>query len=443
MFDKLIEMVKTRPITVVLANDLEGEFLWKAIESVKAALPELEIENLDGIPPQTCVLRAKYHEYTGSNQRLVILEYSDNYDPPAGLARLVSIYRHPYPTNLEIQALYLEHGLEDYNDQRISHGRGMSYPELEMVLRQARTAPDFWQYVKERRDEKLEITGLRVEPPPVIDKVAGLDKLMEILPSIRVRLSDRAKEVGLKSPRGILLAGVPGTGKSLAAGVIAQELNLPLFSLPVDLICDRGVKELEKILYLIEQMAPCALLIDEAEKIFSRSTDRQVMGFFLKWMQDHQPIVYCIGALNRLGDMPAEFKRPGRWDAIYSLSMPDEHQLIAQFKLHLSRYDKRYAEENYIPPNKLRLLASRAINFVAAEVKQVVDDVVTEMLVADIDAPIEIDIDRVIAHAKAFPRQYKRDGDDILKISQQADKFCTPAGGAEIVMEEENVNIWQ
>jgi SpoVK/Ycf46/Vps4 family AAA+-type ATPase len=159
-------------------------------------------------------------------------------------------------------------------------------------------------------------------------------------------------------------------------------------------------------------------------------------------MQDHQPIVYCIGALNRLAEMPAEFKRPGRWDAIYSLSMPDEHQLVAQFKLHLSRYDKSYKDETAIPPYKLRLLASRAINFVAAEVKQVVDDVVTEMLVTDIDAPVNIDIDRVIAHAKAFPRQYKRDGDDILKISQQADKFCTPAGGAEEVLEEENVDIW-
>jgi SpoVK/Ycf46/Vps4 family AAA+-type ATPase len=443
MFEKLIEMVKTKPITVVLANDLEGEFLWEAIQDIKKALPELEIEDLDGLPPQICTLRAKYHELTGSNKRMVVLEYSDNYDPPKGLARLISVYRHPYPTNLQIQALYLEHGLKDYNDQRISYGRGMSYPELALTLKQARNAQDFWHYVKQCRDEKLEITGLRVEPPPVIDKVAGLDKLMEILPSIRVRLSDRAREIGLKSPRGILLAGVPGTGKSLAAGVIAHELNLPLFSLPVDLICDKGVKELEKILYLIEQMAPCALLIDEAEKIFSRSTDRQVMGFFLKWMQDHQPIVYCIGALNRLAEMPAEFKRPGRWDAIYSLSMPDEDQLVAQFKLHLSRFDELYSQETHIPPHKLRLLASRAINFVAAEVKQVVDDVVTEMLVADIDSPMEIDIDRVIAHAKVFPRQYKRDGDDILKISQQADKFCTPAGGAVKVLEEENVDIWE
>jgi SpoVK/Ycf46/Vps4 family AAA+-type ATPase len=141
--------------------------------------------------------------------------------------------------------------------------------------------------------------------------------------------------------------------------------------------------------------------------------------------------------------MPAEFKRPGRWDAIYSLSMPDQHQLIAQFKLHLSRYDQSFGDEAYIPPYKWRLLASRAINFVAAEVKQVVDDVVTELLLEDIDAPLRIDIDRVIAHAKAFPRQYKRDGDEILRISQQADKFCTPAGGAEIILEEENVDIWQ
>jgi ATPase family associated with various cellular activities (AAA) len=442
MFAELIEMVKTKPITVVLANDLEGEFLWSAIQEVKKALPELEIEDLDGLPPEVCVLREKYHRLTGSNKRMVVLEYSDDYDPPKGLARLISVYRHPYPSNLQIQALYLEHGIKDYNDQRISYGRGMSYPELDLTLKQARNALDFWSYVKQCRDEKLEITGLRVEPPPLIDKVAGLDKLMEILPSIRVRLSDRAREVGLRSPRGILLAGVPGTGKSLAAGVIAQELNLPLFSLPVDLICDKGVKELEKILYLIEQMAPCALFIDEAEKIFSRSTDRQVMGFFLKWMQDHSSLVYCIGALNRLAELPAEFKRPGRWDEIYSLTMPDQQELIAQFKLHLSRLDEQYLDADFVPAHKLKLLASRAINFVAAEVKQVVDNVVTEILVTDLNSPVEIDIDRVIAHAKAFPRQYKRDGDEILNISQQADKFCTPAGGAVKVMEEENVDIW-
>jgi hypothetical protein len=68
--------------------------------------------------------------------------------------------------------------------------------------------------------------------------------------------------------------------------------------------------------------------------------------------------------------------------------------------------------------------------------------VATELLVNDINAPVEIDIDRVIAHAKAFDRQYKRDGDEILNISQQADKFCSPAGGAIKVMEEENVDIW-
>jgi ATPase family associated with various cellular activities (AAA) len=442
MFEKLVEMVKTRPITIVLANDLEGEFLWNAIQEIQKSLPDLEIENMEGIPSEIGMLRDRYHRLTGSHQRMVILEYSNDYEISRNLARLVSVYRHPYPSNLQIQALYLEHGIQDYNEQKISYGRGMSYPELDLTLKQARNAHDFWAYVKQCRDQKLELTGLRIESPPVIDKVAGLDKLLEILPSIRVRLSDRAREAGLKSPRGILLAGVPGTGKSLAAGVIAQELDLPMFSLPVDLICDKGVKELEKMLYLVEQMAPCALFIDEAEKIFSRSTDRQVMGFFLKWMQEHQSLVYCIGALNRLNDMPAEFKRTGRWDKIYSLTMPDPHELIAQFRLHLSRLDHRYLQEDFIPPHKWRMLASRAINFVAAEVHQVVYDVATELLVNDINAPVEIDIDRVIAHAKAFDRQYKRDGDEILNISQQADKFCTPAGGAIKVMEEENVDIW-
>ncbi len=442
MLDQLTQIVKCKPITVVIGNALEYGFLSKLIKSVVADLPMLSIEVVEDLPvddPQT-LLRAKYFELSGTNQRAIYLIARDNYVLPDELLRLVSVYRQPYPTTHQIQALYLERGIE-VSDRTVALARGITYGELELVLTEAKLAPDFWAYVDAARQAKLALIGLESEPPPDIPDVAGLDALMDTLPSIRAGFSDAARAAGLKYPKGFLIAGVPGTGKTLAARVIASKLALPMISLGVDLVCDRGIEPLKLMLAAAEQCSPCILYIDELDKFFAKGSQRQILGYFLKWLNDRTTPVFCIATLNRLDDVPPELIRAGRWNENYSVTMPDANQLIAQFKLLLGLRDKRYQDPDFIDPGYWQLLTDAAVNCVGAEVAEIVDRLTLKMVERGTPLPLEFDFHELVAVAKGYKRQYARSSKDIKNMADQIENICEPAGGAETIIVDNFVDI--
>jgi ATPase family associated with various cellular activities (AAA) len=442
MLDQLTQIVKCKPITVVIGNSLEYGFLSRSILTVVADLPMLSIEVVEDLPvndPQT-LLRAKYFELSGTKERIIYLIARDNYVLPEDLSRLVSVYRQPYPTTYQIQALYLERGIE-VSDRTVALSRGITYGELELVLTEAKLAPDFWADVDTARQAKLALIGLESEPPPDIPDVAGLDSLMDTLPSIRAGFSDEARAAGLKYPKGFLIAGVPGTGKTLAARVVALELALPTISLGVDLVCDRGVEPLKLMLAAAEQCSPCILYIDELDKFFAKGSQRQVLGYFLKWLNDRTTPVFCIATLNRLDDVPPELLRAGRWNETYSVTMPDQNQLIAQFKLLLGLRDKRYQDPHFIDPGYWQLLTDAAVNCVGAEVAEIVDRLTLKMVERGALLPLEFDFHELVAVAKGYKRQYARSSKEIKNMADQIENMCEPAGGAIAIITDNFVDI--
>jgi hypothetical protein len=440
--DRLTEIIKAKPITVVIGNSLEYGFLSRAIETVVVNLPTHNIEVIEDLPldnPQT-LLRSKYYQLSGTRDRIVYLVARDNFVLPDELARLVSLYRHPYPTAHQIQALYLEQGIE-VNDRTVALSRGITYGELELVLTEAKFASDFWAYVDEARKEKLALIGLEHEPPPDIPDVAGLDPLMATLPKIRVAFSDAARRAGLKYPKGFLIAGVPGTGKTLAARVIASKLALPMISLGVDLVCDRGVEPLKVMLAAAEQCSPCILYIDELDKFFATGTQQQVLGYLLKWLNDRKTPVFCIATLNRLDRVPPELLRAGRWNEVYSVTMPDQNQLIAQFRLLLGLRDRRYRDPDFIKSAYWQLLTDAAINCVGAEVAEIVDRLTLTMVERGAPLPLEFDFNEVVAEAKSYKRQYARSSKEIKQMADLIENMCEPAGGATRIITDDFVDI--
>jgi ATPase family associated with various cellular activities (AAA) len=442
MFDKLAQIVKTKPLTLVIGNALEYRFLQKSIQTVVADLPTLSIEIIEDLPQQDLqpLLRDKYYALAGTDRRIVYSIARDNYLVPADIARLVQVYRYPYPTTTQIQALYLELGIAA-TDRTVALARGMTYGELELALAEAKFADDFWEYVARTRREKLALLGLEHEPPPDLDDVAGLDNLMSQLPRIKVGFSPAAIAAGLKYPKGFLIAGVPGTGKTLAARVIASKLALPMLSLGVDLVCDRGVEPLKLMLAGAEACSPCILYIDELDKFFSQATQRQVLGYLLKWLNDRTTPVFCIATLNRLDDVPPELLRAGRWNEIYSVTMPDRNQLVALFKLLLGRRDKRYLEPDFIASADWQLLADAAVNCVGAEVAEIVDRLTLTMVERGSPLPLQFDFDRLVLEARNYQRQYARSAKEILQMSNQIENLCEPAGGAERIILDDFVDI--
>ena len=417
-------------------------FLSGSILAVVADLPMLSIEIIEDLPvdnPQT-LLRAKYFELSGTSQRTIYLIARDNYVLPDELTRLVHVHRQPYPTTYQIQTLYLERGIE-VSDRTVALARGITYGKLELVLSEAKLAPDFWEYVDAARQAKLALIGLECEPPPDIPDVAGLDRLMNTLPSIKAGFSDAARRAGLKYPKGIVIAGVPGTGKTLIARVMASKLALSMISLGVDLVCDRGVEPLKVMLAAAEQCSPCILYIDELDKFFAKGSQRQVLGYFLKWLNDRTTPVFCIATLNRLDDVPPELLRAGRWNEVYSVTMPDPNQTIAQFQLLLGLRDKRYRDPNFIDRASWQLLTDAAVNCVGAEVAEIVDRLTLMMVERGAALPLEFDFDELVTVAKDYKRQYARSSKEIKNMADQIENMCEPAGGAVAIITDDFVDI--
>jgi len=176
--------------------------------------------------------------------------------------------------------------------------------------------------------------------------LGGLNNLKDWLQKRQRAFSEEAREYGLDKPRGILVMGVSGCGKSLSAKITASLWDLPLFRLDMNLVYAgvAGPPEMvfARALKTMDSVAPAVLWIDEIE---SGITDKQVgdapssriLGYFLTWMQEHDSEVFIAATANRIDLLPAELMRRGRFDQIFFIDLPTRGEREEIFKIHLNR----------------------------------------------------------------------------------------------------------
>jgi ATP-dependent 26S proteasome regulatory subunit len=434
MTDNLQELIKINPIVLIIGNPLEHQRIDSILQSldnrqqvtvmdghlaaIAASNPELRL-------PAYTDLRNQYFSNLGSNQRLVLIETLEGFNVPTEIERFVKIYRFPLPDQQEIEALYLEYELET-TDQTIGYGRGLTNPELEIAIKEAKTSgQDIWQYLDNFRAHKLGLLGLKYFPTPESKAVGGLDLILETIPKIKYCLSPEGRAKGLPLPKGLLLVGLPGTGKTFIAQVFAAELGFPMIALAMDAICDGGAPALTKALEAIESMAPCILFADEFDKLFSKGVDRQVLGTFLSWLQDHKTFVYTFGTLNRLRTLPSELTRTGRFDNVFGLEFPLPNSRLHLLEIYLGKYDFRYRKLlTTCTETDLRLLAENTNYFLASDIAQLACEVAIEV---GMRSDTEITVSDVIRRAKTFATLYRRDPDSILEMLNEFKGKCSPA----------------
>ncbi|MGH2723484.1 MAG: AAA family ATPase [Actinomycetota bacterium] len=160
-------------------------------------------------------------------------------------------------------------------------------------------------------------------------------------------MEPQAARFGLDAPRGILLTGVPGCGKSLVAKTLARTWGLPLLLLDPGRLFGPYVGESERrladSLRTVEAMAPVVLWIDEVEKGFPSGGEadggvaRRLLGTFLRWMQDRRPGVFVVATSNDVTALPPEFSRKGRFDEVFFVDLPSAGQRAEVFGLQLAR----------------------------------------------------------------------------------------------------------
>ncbi|OLQ79160.1 hypothetical protein BIT28_02150 [Photobacterium proteolyticum] len=208
------------------------------------------------------------------------------------------------------------------------------------------------QLVKQVKEQIITNSGLlEVISMPKQDsvKLAGLDNLTLWLDKKRrvIESSDSQKKYGLPAPKGVLLAGIPGCGKSLSAKLVAEKLQYPLFRLDIGRLMGKYIGESEKnmreALKLAEQASPCVLWIDEIEKAFSGiggsggngEVTTRLLGLLLTWMQEKSSTTFVIATANNIKTLPSELLRKGRFDDIFYVDFPNCYEREQILSVHL------------------------------------------------------------------------------------------------------------
>ncbi|WP_367872494.1 AAA family ATPase [Luteolibacter sp. Populi] len=190
-----------------------------------------------------------------------------------------------------------------------------------------------------------------VEAKPNLDDIGGLDALKRWLSQRRPAFGAAARDYGLPVPKGLLIVGIPGTGKSLTAKATASILQLPLLRLDMGRvfggIVGQSEANLRSVIRTAEAIAPCILWIDEIEKGFGGSTgggssdggtSSRVFGSFLSWMQEKEKPVFVVATANDVSQLPPEFLRKGRFDEMFFVDLPDAGERGAIWKIVISRH---------------------------------------------------------------------------------------------------------
>ncbi|HEY0867375.1 MAG TPA: AAA family ATPase [Fimbriimonas sp.] len=265
----------------------------------------------------------------------------------------------------------------------IKSAQGLTQDEIESVF--ARSLVEHKRFdLDVVLDEKKQIIrkGGLLEYYPAEQKlkdVGGLELLKEWLGKRTKSFTDKAREFGIPAPKGILLIGVQGCGKSLTAKAVAAQWNLPLLKLDVGRIfgslVGQSEENIRKAIKTSESVAPCVLWIDELEKGFAGTggsgvsdsgTTARVFSTFLTWMSEKTAPVFLIATANDVTALPPEMMRKGRFDEIFFIDLPDSKEREQIFEIHLKKRGR--------DPKKFKLnaLARATSGFSGAEIEQVV-----------------------------------------------------------------------
>ena len=328
--------------------------------------------------------------------RKTIVLLSHTLELPVELIEAVTVLDAPLPNAAEIDALISQlvtpenlHLTLLAREQLVKACQGLSRSRIERVLAKALAAK---QQVNETDiNEVLDAKKQAIRQTGILEfftterslkSVGGLGNLKQWVQMRQDVFTEEARRYGIPNPKGLLLVGIQGTGKSLSAKTIAHEWRLPLLRLDTGRLFGGIVGESEsrmrQMIQIADAIAPCVLWIDELDKAFGNlnsstdgdsGTSRRVFGTLITWMQEKTSPVFIVATANNVQILPAELLRKGRFDEIFFLNLPDDRERQEIFKIYLQR----------LRPSRLRefdieKLSWTARNFSGAEIEQVIID---------------------------------------------------------------------
>ena len=400
-----------------------------------------------------------------SAQALIIL--SPSAEVPPELAGHATVIEWPLPDREEIAGI-LDAAIESLpeelqgtaapNGQRnaaIDAAVGLSGEEAQACYAKSLVQLRRIDPLAVAKEKKRVITRERVlewyDPlPGGMDAVGGLENLKSWLAARKVAYSPEARAYGLPSPKGCLLAGIPGCGKSLTAKAIATAWGVPLLKLDLGALKSKFVGEsegnLRKAFRVIEAIGRCVVWIDEIEKALQGSTSgsadggvsSDALGAILNWMQERKTEAFVIATANDAESLPPELLRKGRFDEIWWIDLPTESERVDILMATMKTHGRPPTGRNFNVEAVAKVAKESCDGFTGSEIAAIVPDA---MFAAFADGGREIDSGDLIAAASTVVPLAKTAKEKITKLRVWAEGRARPATKSEVVKTSKSKNL--
>ena len=344
-------------------------------------------------PVITRWLRDAIASFKGSDKVIILM--SPVQTLPIELEKEVVVLDYPLPNLSELNQVLSARLAKSRGNRLTTETRekllkaalGLTKDEAEKVYRKAQVkagklTESEVEIVLSEKKQLIRRNGILeyIEEDETINSVGGLEELKGWLKQRSNAFTERAREYGLPQPKGMLILGVPGCGKSLIAKTTSRLWGLPLLRLDMGRVYDgstvgRSEANLRSALKTAESISPVILFIDELDKAFAGGggsgdsdggTSGRIFGSFLTWMQEKKSPVFVMATANRVERLPGEFLRKGRFDEIFFVDLPNSAERRDIFRIHLG---KRRSEIDRFDIEQLTKVSD---GFSGAEIEQAI-----------------------------------------------------------------------
>lgn len=415
----------------------------------------------EGFEHNIFIVLKDVHESLGNPNVIALLRrisednmYRDNYNAtifivasklaiPTELENYITVFDIPLPESSEILNI-IENFLEDLdivveqdviNDIAISL-KGLNEFQIKQILNLAYQDggcidSEDKHLILNEKEQLIKKSGMleMINFKETVDDIGGLENLKEWLDKKSKIFGnlDKAMKFGVDVPKGIMIVGMPGCGKSLTAKATAGLFEIPLVRLDIGRLLGKYVGESEenmsKALKLSEAISPCVLWIDEIEKAFSgvgssgggSDVTTRLFGHFLTWMQEKENTVFIVATANDISNIPAEFLRKGRFDELFFVDLPNGEERRKILEIHLKKKFKWTKEIDSIS------LIKETEGFNGADLEAVVKETIENAFIDGKESVTTEELKNSIKDMKSISRTLESKISDIKKAVDKID----------------------
>ena len=415
----------------------------------------------EGFEQETYIILKDIHGELNSPKIIALLKriaennlYNDEYSAtifilseitviPKELENYITVFDIPLPTTSEILSIINNFVVDmdikvkqEVIDEIVLSFKGLNEFQIKQILNLAYQDggcidKEYKLLILKEKEQFIKKSGMLeiVNFSETIDDIGGLEGLKEWLErkaKVFANL-DKAIKFGVDIPKGIMIIGMPGCGKSLTAKATASLFEIPLVRLDVGRLLGKYVGESEqnmrKALQLSEAISPCVLWIDEIEKAFAgvggdgggNDVTTRLFGQFLTWMQEKENTVFIVATANDISKMPAEFLRKGRFDELFFVDLPNWEERKKILDIHLKKRKKWNKEIDTIA------LISATKGFNGADLEAVVKDTIEKAFIDEEDVITTEDLLESVSDTKSISVTLKGKIEEIKEMIRKID----------------------